>query len=45
MLVKGAAGNESVEWLNGTIAKLWPQINADIFASSVGTLERHSGGY
>lgn len=33
------SGNESAEWLNGTIAKLWPQVNADIFSSMVDLIE------
>lgn len=37
--MSGTPGNESVEWLNGTLSKLWPQVNADIFNSSVDLLE------
>ncbi|KAG0640302.1 hypothetical protein HOY80DRAFT_959482 [Tuber brumale] len=32
-------GNESVEWLNGAISKLWPQINADLFSTLVDLIE------
>lgn len=35
----GPDGNESAEWLNGTIAKLWPQINADLFGTIVDLIE------
>lgn len=37
--VNGPEGNESAEWLNGTIAKLWPQINADLFGTIVDLIE------
>ncbi|KAI5850247.1 hypothetical protein DFP73DRAFT_508523 [Morchella snyderi] len=39
MHTQGSEGNESAEWLNGTIAKLWPQVNADLFSSMVDLLE------
>lgn len=39
MHIQGSEGNESAEWLNGTIAKLWPQVNADLFSSMVDLLE------
>jgi hypothetical protein len=32
-------GNESVEWLNGVLSKLWPQINPDIFVPIIDLLE------
>lgn len=39
MHLSGPDGNETAEWLNGTIAKLWPQINADLFSSVVDLIE------
>ncbi|KAL7267575.1 hypothetical protein RUND412_009834 [Rhizina undulata] len=39
MTLEGAEGNESVEWLNGIIAKLWPQVNADLFSTAIDLLE------
>lgn len=39
MHVDGPEGNESAEWLNGIIAKLWPQINADLFSTIVDLIE------
>lgn len=39
MSSSGPEGNESVEWLNGTISKLWPQINADLFSTVVDLIE------
>lgn len=39
MHVNGPEGNESAEWLNGIISKLWPQINADLFSSMVDLIE------
>lgn len=35
----GGTGPESVIWLNNTIAKLWPQINADLFKPVTDMLE------
>ena len=35
----GEEGNESVEWLNGVLSKLWPQVNSDIFTTLVDQLE------
>lgn len=35
----GASGPESVIWLNNTIAKLWPQINGDLFKPVTDMLE------
>jgi Ca2+-dependent lipid-binding protein len=32
-------GNESVEWLNGILSRLWPQINPDIFVPIIDLLE------
>lgn len=37
--VIGPEGHESAEWLNGTIAKLWPQINAELFSTIVDLIE------
>src|SRR5437588_1303073 len=39
MNAPGPEGNESVEWLNGAISKLWPQINADLFSTIVDLIE------
>lgn len=39
MRVAGVKGNESVEWLNGVISKLWPQVNPEIFGPMVDLLE------
>jgi len=39
MKTPGPEGNESVEWLNGAISKLWPQINADLFSTLVDLIE------
>jgi len=39
MNTPGPEGNESVEWLNGAISKLWPQINADLFSTVVDLIE------
>lgn len=39
MHTPGIPGNESVEWLNGIIAKLWPQINPDLFTPMVDLVE------
>ena len=35
----GIPGNESVEWLNGVITKLWPQIDSDLFIPIVDLIE------
>lgn len=39
MRMPGQPGNESVEWLNGVISKLWPQINPELFAPVVDLVE------
>jgi Ca2+-dependent lipid-binding protein len=39
MRTPGIRGNESVEWLNGVLTKLWPQVNTDIFVPIVDLLE------